>query len=76
MKSVTITELRSNIYQLLDEVINSGVPLEIVRGERKLRISPVEPVDKFAGMEFRQDVINGDPDELVHLVWEYDIDLP
>ncbi|MEZ4728658.1 MAG: type II toxin-antitoxin system prevent-host-death family antitoxin [Caldilineaceae bacterium] len=76
MNSVTVTELRGNIYHLLDEVLATGVPLEIKRGGRKLRITPVEPVDKFANMVFRPDVINGDPADLVHMAWEYDVALP
>ena len=76
MKTITVTELRSNIYNLLDEVLATGIPLEIKRGGRKLRIAPVEPVDKFANMVFRPDVVNGDPEDLVHIEWEYNIDLP
>lgn len=73
MNSVTVTELRSNIYHLLDEVLVTGIPLAIKRGGRKLRIAPVEPVDKFAHMVFRPDAINGDPADLVHIVWKYDV---
>lgn len=76
MKTITVTELRSNIYNLLEEVLDTGVPLEIKKGGRKLRIAPVEPVDKFADMVFRPDVINGDPEDLVHIDWEYNLDLP
>lgn len=76
MKSVTVTELRGNIYKLLEDVLTTGVPLVIVKGGRKLRVAPVEPVDKFANMVDRPDVINGDPDDIVHIEWEYNIDLP
>ncbi|MEZ4707795.1 MAG: type II toxin-antitoxin system Phd/YefM family antitoxin [Caldilineaceae bacterium] len=76
MKTITVTELRSNIYHLLDEILATGVPIEINRGGRKLTIAPVEPVDKFANMDFRPDVINGDPADLVHIEWEYNVGLP
>jgi len=76
MKTITVTELRGNIYNLLDEVLATGAPLEIKKGGRKLRIIPIEPVDKFANMDFRPDVINGDPEDLVHIEWGYSIDLP
>ena len=76
MKTITVTELRGNIYNLLEEILATGIPLEVKKGERKLRIAPVEPVDKFADMEFRPDVINGDPEDLVHIEWEYNVDLP
>ena len=76
MNSVTVTELRGNIYHLLYEVLATGIPLEIKKGGRTLLITPVEPVDKFANMVFRPDVINGDPADLVHIEWEYAVDLP
>jgi prevent-host-death family protein len=76
MNSVTVTELRGNIYHLLDEVLATGIPLEIRKGGRTLLITPVEPVDKFANMVFRPDVIKGDPADLVHIEWGYDVDLP
>ncbi len=57
-------------------IIEKIQPLEIKRGGHKLRITPVEPIDKFANMVFRPDVINGDPADLVHIEWEHDVDLP
>jgi hypothetical protein len=68
MKTITVTELRRDIYNLLEEVLATGIALEIDKGGRKLRIAPVKPVDKFADMVFRPDVINGDPEDLVHLI--------
>ena len=76
MKTITVTELRGNIYQLLNEVLSTGVPLEIQKGKQRLRVVPVEPLGKFANMTFRPKVINGDPDDLVHTEWEYSIDPP
>lgn len=76
MRTITATELRSNIDKLLDEILATGVPLAINRGGRKLTIAPTEPVDKFANMTFRPDVINGDPAELIHIAWEHNVALP
>jgi prevent-host-death family protein len=78
MKTVSATELRTNIYQLLDEVLRSGLPIEVKRGERKLRIVPIEKADKFQSLAYRRDVIRGDPEELVTLNWEGEVsvDLP
>ena len=36
---VTSTQLRQNIYKLLDEVLSSGVPLEIERNGKILKIT-------------------------------------
>lgn len=75
MKSVTPTELRANIYKLLDEVLRTGIPLEIHRGGRTLTIRPDEPIDKFQNLVARPQVIQGDPDELVDISWEGEVDL-
>ena len=75
MKSVTPTELHSNIYHLLNEVLATGVPLEIQKGERKLRIVAVEKVDKFQNLPARPQAILGNPDELVTITWEHEVNL-
>ena len=76
MKTVTATELRGNIFNLLDEILESGVPLEIEKNGRKLRITPIEKVDKLANLIYRPDFIKGDPEDLVEIDWEYNLDLP
>lgn len=78
MKIVTPTELRTNIYQLLEEILKTGVPLEIKKGEQKLRIIPVEPKDKFQNLLARPEAIQGNPDELVGISWDEEVhlDLP
>ena len=75
MKTVTATELRTNIYQLLDEVLRSGLPIEVKKGDRRLRIVPVEKVDKFQNLVYRPDAVQGDPEELVTLSWEGEVSL-
>jgi hypothetical protein len=75
MKSVTPTELRGNLYNLLDEILSTGIPLEIERGGKRLRIIPVETVDKLQGLVHRPDVIQGDPEDLVNLSWEEEVNL-
>lgn len=75
MKSVTPTELRGNLFNLLDEVLNTGLPLEIDRGGKRLRIVLVEKVDKLQSLVRRPSVILGDPDDLVSLSWEQEVNL-
>ena len=75
MRTITPTELRGNIYNLLDEILNTGVPLEISKGNRKVRIVPVEKVDKLQNLILRPNVINGDPDDLVNISWEKEVNL-
>ena len=78
MKTVTPTQLRANIYNLLDEVLETGLPLEIKKGDKKLRIVPVDPIDKLKNLISRPDAIQGAPDDLAEVNWveEVNLDLP
>ncbi|MBC8509788.1 MAG: type II toxin-antitoxin system Phd/YefM family antitoxin [Chloroflexi bacterium] len=78
MKTITPTELRANIYNLLDEILNTGIPLEIKKGDKKLKIVPVDHVDKLKNLIHRPEAIQGDPEELVEINWadEVNLDLP
>jgi hypothetical protein len=75
MKSVTPTELRANIYKLLDEVLKTGIPLEVRRGGKTLKVVSGEEVDKFQNLVSRPQAIQGDPDDLVEISWEDEVDL-
>jgi len=68
---VTASKLRENIYKILDQVLESGAPVEIERRGRKLRIVPVDeaPRRKLERLEPHPDAIVGDAEELVHLDW-------
>lgn len=67
--NVNPTELRQNLYQLLDRVIESGEPLLVRRGEHTLRVTLVEDTQELACPPLRPDLIVGDPDDLVHVDW-------
>ncbi len=78
MRTITPTELRSNIYKFLDEILNTGIPIEISKAGKKLRIIPVEKTSKLQNLISRPDVIKGDPDDLADISWakEVNLDLP
>ena len=59
----------------MDEILSTGISLEIDRGGKRLRIVPVEGIDKLQSLLRRRDVILGDPDELVSLSWEQGVNL-
>lgn len=65
---VTASSLRKNIYKLLDRVIETGIPVEIKRKGKILKIMPVEPKSKLKNLK-KRNIILGDPDNLVHLDW-------
>jgi prevent-host-death family protein len=75
MKTITVTELRGNIYKLLDEVLDTGIPIEINKGDKKLRIIPVKTRNKLQNLVSRPNVIKGNPDDLVEISWEKEINL-
>jgi hypothetical protein len=66
--AVTPSKLRENLYSILDEVLETGRPVEIRRRGKILKIVRAEPRSKLANLE-RREYIAGDPEELVHLDW-------
>lgn len=69
--ALTASKLRENIYKILDQVLETGVPVEIVRGRRRLRIVPADQGTggKLARLTARPKALVGDPEDLVHLDW-------
>jgi prevent-host-death family protein len=63
------TELRANIYKILDQVLATGKPVEIERKGRILRIVPAESSSAVERVQPIPDLINGDPASLEHLDW-------
>jgi prevent-host-death family protein len=70
MKTITVTELRGNIFKLLDGVLRTGAPIEVNKGVKKVRIVPAQVSDKLRNLVSRPDVINGDPEDIVNTTWE------
>jgi hypothetical protein len=71
--TLTASKLRANVYRLLDEVLESGKPLEIERNGKVLVISPKESPKEEGSiwdrLPRREGFIVGDPDELIHIDW-------
>jgi len=61
---VTASQLRADVYNLLDRVLETGEPLEIERGGRLLRIVAVQPPSWMDRLVTRPGVVTGDPDDL------------
>ena len=66
--ALTASKLRENIYRILDQVLETGVPVEIRRKGKIVRIVPGEPVSKLDRLT-RRDYLVGDPDYIVHMDW-------
>jgi len=65
---VTASKLRENVYRILDEVIESGVPVEVVRKGKILRILPDQPVSKLSKLKKRKAFI-GDVEDIIGMDW-------
>jgi prevent-host-death family protein len=65
---VTASKLRADIYNILDETLKTGIPVEVVRNGRILKIVPESKPDKLSRLK-KRDYIVGDPEDLVHIDW-------
>ena len=67
--AISVTELRANIYKLLDRVIATGLPLEIRRKGKIVRLVPERTRSKLDNLVSHPDAFDGDPEEFVHMDW-------
>ena len=65
---MTASKLRENIYQVLDRVIHTGVPVEINRKGKILKIIPPNGKKRLTRLK-KHNVINGKPESVVHIDW-------
>jgi len=64
--SISVSAFRSNIYNMLDDVVKTGKPLELDRKGARLTIVPLEAKKKLDNL-VKHCVIVGDPQSLVDL---------
>jgi hypothetical protein len=70
--ALSASKLRADVYRLLDQVLETGKPLEIERNGKTLLIVPKEKEKKGSKLDnlpYRPGYIIGDPDELIHMDW-------
>jgi len=66
---VTASKLRENVYRILDEAIATGVPVEVVRKGKVLKIVPDKPVSKLDRLKKRKNVFVGDVEDIIGMDW-------
>jgi hypothetical protein len=66
---MTVTKLRENLFKILDKIIKTGIPVEIERYGKKLKIVTVNPPSKLDSLQSHPGTIVGDPQDLVHIDW-------
>ncbi len=68
-KPYSVTRLRTNLYRVLDRVLETGVPAEVARKGEVLRIVRANNRSQLANLPRHQDYLACDPETLVHLDW-------
>jgi antitoxin (DNA-binding transcriptional repressor) of toxin-antitoxin stability system len=65
---VTASQLRQDVYSILDQALETGVPVEIARKGRILRIVPDHKPSKLARLKKRACIV-GNSDSIIHVDW-------
>jgi len=65
----SVTQLRQDIYRIIDQVIETGIQVEIERKGRILRITPENPALKTDRLKSHDTVI-GNPEDIADITWE------
>ena len=70
--TMTLTELRKNIYSVFNEVLNTGKTIEIHSKGKTVVLSPGKRGGKLERLRKAAPprAIVGNPDDLIHLDWE------
>ena len=63
------TNLRKNLFRILDKAARTGKSVEIESKGRKFKIIALERPDKFASLQKHPDVFSGDLDSLINIDW-------
>jgi hypothetical protein len=66
MDNLTTTQLRANVYNILDNVIETGKPVKVSRKGYIIKITVEESKSKISSL-IRQQIIEGDPNDLIDL---------
>lgn len=70
---VTATQLRSELYRILDRVLETGEPVEVERAEGTVVIKPLvserRATKKRKKGKGNPKLVVGNPDDLVHFDW-------
>ncbi len=69
MSTITLTELRADLYKVVDQIIKTGVAVEIQRNGHKIKIILADGPLKLERLSQKSDVINNNPEDIVHSDW-------
>jgi hypothetical protein len=64
--AITATKLRQNLYRILDEIIDSGIPVRINRKGEILKIIPEKKKSKLERLIEHKTIV-GDPESIIDI---------
>lgn len=67
--AISASQLRQDVYRLLDQVLRTGVPLEVERKGQLLRITPADAGSRLERLPVVDDLVTGDPADLASVDW-------
>ena len=63
--TISATALRNDLYNLIDQVLITGEPIQVKRKTGSVTIAPNHQPNKLDNLRKRKCIV-GDPDELIH----------
>jgi hypothetical protein len=79
MKTILVDKLTTNFINLLEEIATTGDPIEIDWQGKRFQILPVTSQNtapnRLDNLVRRPNVIIGDPEDLVSISWEHELNL-
>jgi PHD/YefM family antitoxin component YafN of YafNO toxin-antitoxin module len=69
MNNLTVTQLRANLYRVIDQVLDTGIPIQIERRGKILKIVPEKSKSKFDNLEAHPGTIVGNREDIVNIDW-------
>ena len=64
-----IMKVEENIYALLDQVAETGIPVTVQRKGKPITISCAMTGSKLDRLEEHPNFLQGDPEDVVHMDW-------
>lgn len=69
MSKLSLSKLRADLFRIVDQVIETGRPVEVERNGRIVRIVPADPQSKLSRLKPHPGAMLDDPDSYVHIDW-------
>ncbi|HSW30162.1 MAG TPA: type II toxin-antitoxin system Phd/YefM family antitoxin [Longimicrobiales bacterium] len=68
-KPYSVSRLRANLYKVVDQVLETGVPVEVERKGQRVRIVAADTGQRFTNLVAHPEYLRTDPESLVHMDW-------